>query len=230
MRTITFFFTMLVCFGVSLLITIPTIPQDAMEYALSNVEPRGGVSEEDFKESMDRNILRFGNLYVQAPYGLIEPDNPYVVEIGQGIMEGCDNDYELATACLNWVQVNIEYAHDDEIYGCREFWATPTETLYLGAGDCEDTSVLLASLLLSVGLDAVLLEYVGHTAVGVYLDGEYRFCESTYDFEMPIGSGSYGYCVDKADIWRADGGNEFCSGWSSFMAGYRYIIRDVFGV
>lgn len=51
-------------------------------------------------------------------------------------------------AIHNWVQSNIQYVKD--VNGV-ETLATPTKTLEFGKGDCDDQSVLLASLLESIG-------------------------------------------------------------------------------
>ncbi|GAF98968.1 unnamed protein product, partial [marine sediment metagenome] len=73
------------------------------------------------------------------------------------------------------------------------------ESLVDKQGDCEDSSVLFASLLDALGYDVVLLLYywkvdgkkLGHMAVGVHLDGDhgsfirdetgkkYFYCETT---------------------------------------------------
>jgi len=44
--------------------------------------------------------------------------------------------------CLDLVCRNISYRQD-----IGEFWQFPSETIWKGAGDCEDTSILLTSLL-----------------------------------------------------------------------------------
>lgn len=71
-----------------------------------------------------------------------------------------DNDFVLAA--WRWVAQNISYPpsdyHESWFYLNRwglpqkhfntwDWWSYPSETLVLGAGDCEDTSVLLCSLL-----------------------------------------------------------------------------------
>jgi len=70
------------------------------------------------------------------------------------------------------------------------------ETLVDKKGDCEDSSVLFASIMDSLGYDTALLFYVleddvGHLAVGIHLEGDhggyaedkdgkrYYYCETT---------------------------------------------------
>lgn len=52
-----------------------------------------------------------------------------------------------------WVSMNINYVSDPSGH---EYFAYATETLQLGAGDCDDFAILLASMYGSVGLDTAL--------------------------------------------------------------------------
>ncbi|MDD4923971.1 MAG: zinc-ribbon domain-containing protein [Dehalococcoidales bacterium] len=64
----------------------------------------------------------------------------------------------------NWINNNIEYSYDSplpvlpldlleggDIWWFREFWQYPVETIYYGTGDCEDQSLLLASMIKNYG-------------------------------------------------------------------------------
>lgn len=63
---------------------------------------------------------------------------------------------------------------DDSVYmGYEEYWKFPLETLYDHGGDCEDTSILLASLAEAMGYDTSLLLFPGHMAAGIHIDGDY---------------------------------------------------------
>jgi len=53
----------------------------------------------------------------------------------------------------HWVGVNVKYVSDPN---GLEYVASPLETLRIGAGDCDDFAVLIASLYESIGLDAVI--------------------------------------------------------------------------
>lgn len=46
----------------------------------------------------------------------------------------------------------IEYKSDKESVGLSDFWLFPSETLTLRKGDCEDTSILMASLMQTAGI------------------------------------------------------------------------------
>jgi Transglutaminase-like domain len=87
----------------------------------------------------------------------------------------------------------IEYVGDKESIGLEDFWLFPEETLILRKGDCEDSSFLLAALLLASGISEhfvrVILGQVvsNETAFGhawvVYMNehGEWCLLESTLD-------------------------------------------------
>lgn len=58
---------------------------------------------------------------------------------------------EQAKALARWVQANIYYIHE-----LPERFQLPTETLRLKAGDCDDATTLLGSMLESVGIPVML--------------------------------------------------------------------------
>jgi len=96
-------------------------------------------------------------------------------------------------------QGNIKYILDNVTKGVDEYWRYPVETLVDQKGDCEDTTVLFASIMDELGYDVVLLLYlwdqdgedIGHLAGGVHLSGshghyvkdnvgkKYYYCETT---------------------------------------------------
>jgi len=109
------------------------------------------------------------------------------------------NSVTTANFILRFVQGNIEYVFDNISKGCNEYWRFPVETLVEKKGDCEDTSVLFASIMDYLDYDMALLLYfwkeegvkLGHLAVGIHLDGnhgsyvidntgkKYFYCETT---------------------------------------------------
>ncbi len=62
---------------------------------------------------------------------------------------------------------SLPYTPDNVTTDFDEYPRYPVETLVDDGGDCEDSSILLASALDAMGYDAVLLEMPGHMAVGV---------------------------------------------------------------
>ena len=92
---------------------------------------------------------------------LVDPENKFVMEIASHMQSPDD--------VLSFVKKHIVSAKDTATYGISEHWATPTETLFNRAGDCEDSAILVASILSAMGYDPMLLiikaEPTGHVAV-----------------------------------------------------------------
>ncbi|MBA7538401.1 hypothetical protein ES705_30676 [subsurface metagenome] len=102
----------------------------------------------------------------------VQPDNPDVLAIYSQI--GPD-----VWGCLDFVCRNVNYRRDT-----GEHWQFSSETLR-GTGDCEDTSILLASLLNNFTNAYVALgEYGGYGHAWCQLDGQ--VFESTYTQARPV--------------------------------------------
>ena len=94
--------------------------------------------------------------YWQDLRDFIQPLNPDVLDIYSQIGPSCWVLYD-------YVCRNISYRLD-----AGEFWQVPSETLR-GFGDCEDTSILLASLLRNFTQ--------AHVAVGMYRGYGHAWCQ-----------------------------------------------------
>jgi hypothetical protein len=83
---------------------------------------------------------------------------------------GADKGYdelEQVELLVSFVQ-SLDYIEDvDEDGNAVEYPKYPIETLYYKGGDCEDTSILLASLLRARGYQTALIKLPEHIAVGV---------------------------------------------------------------
>jgi len=190
------------------------------------------ISEEEFLDSMDRDVLRQGTMGVPAPVSLLDPADRYVRQIADHILDAT-RDYSedrRIDAALNFVQTSIRYTCDDIMYGTDDFWAAPLETLYLHRGDCEDTTVLLCSIYLAMGYDSVILNFPGHEAVGVYWKGpdEYLFCETTYDGPKYAGYEGPEWTALAPDVHRY-GDEPPLQPLADFFATYRNLISKVAG-
>ncbi|MDL2260697.1 hypothetical protein LJC08_00400 [Methanimicrococcus sp. OttesenSCG-928-J09] len=86
----------------------------------------------------------------------------------------------------------MPYTSDSVTTGYDEYPRYPIETLVDGGGDCEDSSILAAALLLEMGYGVVLLELPGHMALGV--KGSEDILGAYYEFE-----GSRYYYVETTD-------------------------------
>lgn len=195
------------------------------------------ISEEEFEESMSERILRRGTAMAPAPISFVDPADVHVRQVAEQILRETSRygDNERALAALWFVQTAIQYAADADLYGEDEFWARPSETLYCHKGDCEDTSVLLCSILLAMGFDAVLLDYPGHIAVGVCIEGaegtsysdggrSYFLCETARDETCPIGQG--GRASETPDICHP---GEEASLPEALVSGLRLLVWRIFG-
>ena len=81
------------------------------------------------------------------------------------LQEGYD-DYQTVELAIAFVQ-NLPYTFDSVTSPYDEYPRYPIETLVDNGGDCEDTSILLASLLSSMGYGIVLIQLPDHCAVGL---------------------------------------------------------------
>lgn len=77
-------------------------------------------------------------------------------------------DREIINHMMGFVQ-HLEYSTDEVSTGYNEYPKYPTETLLDKGGDCEDTCILLASMLEQFGYGAVLLAFYDaqHMALGI---------------------------------------------------------------
>lgn len=86
------------------------------------------------------------------------------------------NTLDYANFVLGFVQINWYYAYDDEQYvdgsisDNVDYWCYPMETIYSGCGDCEDTSILAATLFRDAGFKAGIFNLPGHAMAAVHVD------------------------------------------------------------
>lgn len=77
---------------------------------------------------------------------------------------------EAVNKLLRFIQFGFEYATDDELHGYEKPYFVE-ELFYYPKCDCEDRSVLFATLLRqALGVENVLVHYPGHECVAVSLD------------------------------------------------------------
>lgn len=115
----------------------------------------------------DRSRERDYDFFVTDPY-----DDEFIESIVDSLRDsGRDHSSdELAEIVVSFVQ-SLRYTSDEVTTGYDEYPRFPYETLYDNGGDCEDTSILAASLLRELDFGVVLLELPNHMAVGVACNG-----------------------------------------------------------
>jgi len=77
-------------------------------------------------------------------------------------------------AVLEWVILNVPYVSDLNQFTKVDYWQYPEEAIASGAGDCEDESFLVASLLIALG-------FVARIAIGNTPYGYHAWCEAQDD-------------------------------------------------
>jgi hypothetical protein len=131
-----------------------------------------------------------------AGYGFLTTTNDYYLKkVAEKLQEAAaQKDYEpydQVSFVLAFVQ-SLPYTSDSVTSGYDEYPRFPLETLVDNGGDCEDTSILFASLTLIMGYGTVYINPPDHYAVGVLGDNlagayytnndkTYYYCETTGD-------------------------------------------------
>ncbi|MBA7473197.1 hypothetical protein ES707_08532 [subsurface metagenome] len=142
-----------------------------------------------YYKEIPRSLTNNYSVYVTHPW-----DDEYIGGLTEAIRSAAEekeySDYETIELAAAFVQ-NLPYNADSETTPYDEYPRYPVETLVDNGGDCEDTSILLASILDSMGYGVVLANPLHHLAVGVlcvegmpgryypYKEGSYYYLETT---------------------------------------------------
>jgi len=97
-----------------------------------------------------------GEFYLELDnsYSILTSKNVYITLRAYYPSYAFNDEHFKVFAIGHWVSMNIKYVSDP--LAESEYIAPPSETLRVGAGDCDDYAVLLATLYRSVGLNAVV--------------------------------------------------------------------------
>lgn len=179
-------------------ITRVVMPQGrtySWNYGGSSFSLSSTITAQDYAEYKANDATRRG---ISNLAQFVTKDDPAVIEIASKLSSMAQSrafsDLETANFVLRFVQ-SMKYANDNETAGMDDYFRFPVETLYDEVGDCEDTSILYASLMEAMGYDAVLLTYPTHAAVGVAVSGasgthfnhdgiNYYYAETTSDTRL----------------------------------------------
>lgn len=113
---------------------------------------------------LDRNVAKSVELSSWINKQLDDP----VVETLSSQLDGLKymNNFERVKGVLRFVQNNIVYKSDSDVWKVREKWQTPSETWNLKTGDCEDGAILIYCLLRKLGVPEIQLHIVCGNVIG----------------------------------------------------------------
>ena len=119
----------------------------------------------DYFKSLPRSPTANYSVYVTHPM-----DDAYLGQLVSKIQDASQaegySEYQTVGFLAAFVQ-SLPYVTDDLSTGFDEYPRYPIETLLDNGGDCEDTSILMASLIKGLGYDVVLIVLPKHVGVGV---------------------------------------------------------------
>jgi len=137
----------------------------------------------------------------QGPEGygfLVTTRDSYMVQLANKLHDGAVKKgyeaYDEVSYILAFVQ-SLPYTSDSVTTTHDEYPRFPVETLVDGGGDCEDTSILFATITLILNYDTIFISPPDHYAVGIWgknLVGSYY----TYN------NRTYYYCETTGDGWK----------------------------
>lgn len=119
----------------------------------------------DYYKKLPRPPTANYSIYVTHPLD-DEYINQLISKLRSTARDAKFNEYQTVEFAAAFIQ-SLPYTSDSVTTGYDEYPRYPIETLVDNGGDCEDTSILLASILKGMGYDAVLIEPPKHMAVGV---------------------------------------------------------------
>ncbi len=144
--------------------------------------------------AVDRKGIKNYSYYVTDP-----TDDEYMSGLAGKFKEaaaaGNYSDYDMVKNIIFFVQ-NLNYVDDKVGTGYDEYPKFPLESLADEGGDCEDSAILLASLLRELGYGAVLLQFEDHMAVGV------KGGESIPGSYFEVGGDRYYYVETTSPDWE----------------------------
>ena len=176
-------------------------PYEGEEYTIGFEMRYSDVFRYSYEDPM--NYVRFDTVDSGR---FITPDDCYVGKIADTILTITSgwNDLDRVACALDFVQA-FEYQVDPGL----EYFKYAAETLWDVGGDCEDTSILLASILDRMGYDAICTVFKDHVTVGVHIEGysgkgvfryngvDYVLCETV---ESSFKPGQYGVGYGPRDV------------------------------
>ena len=210
-------FIMIVLFAACILFLLPYLDKD--DPAEEAVDPVNATIQEDIEvdyawnygegswtyeliipmsaykyyKTVDRKKIKNYSYYVTDP-----SDDEYLAGLAEKFKDAAEkenfSDLDMVKNIIFFVQ-SLNYVDDKVGTGYDEYPKFPLETLADEGGDCEDSAILLASLLRELGYGTVLIQFTDHMAVGV--KGEETIQGSYYE----LGGIRYYYVETTSTGW-----------------------------
>lgn len=104
------------------------------------------------------------------------------------------NRQEKISAVNSWVNARITYVEDVRQYGTLDYWASATQSLTLGRGDCEDYAIAKMQILRALGVPARkmylviardVVRRIDHAMLAVSLNGDLLILDNETDRILP---------------------------------------------
>ena len=148
---------------------------------------------DSYKAVLDSDRIQNG----PASYGyLTTTRDPYIIDVAQKLNSSATekgySPFETESLILAFIQ-SLPYTSDSSSAGYDEYPRFPIETLVDDGGDCEDTSILFATIMCILGYSSIYINPPEHLAVGIlgenstseaywtHNNGRYYYCETTGD-------------------------------------------------
>jgi len=158
-------------------------------------------------------------------------DDKYVKQISEYLLEMRDkgnmSDTAFAGFVMRFVQ-SIPYIEDMKSRQADEFWKYPAEYLWDGGGDCEDSSILYATLMYVMGYDSGIIVFYNHAMAVISLDTD----TSGYKNVMDIDGRKYIF-VETTDAYITDSdpdgyqlGDSYGTSYSPSTVQYYYLVSE----
>ncbi|WP_120077025.1 transglutaminase-like cysteine peptidase [Aurantiacibacter odishensis] len=115
-----------------------------------------------------------------------------------GLVADSSSRVETLASVNRWANRRVEYADDIANYGSRDYWATASETLRSGRGDCEDYAILKYQMLAALGFDRSrmfltlardLVRNADHAVLIVEVEGRHYMLDNATDVLLPANVG-----------------------------------------
>ena len=171
------------------------------EYGGSEWDWELNINQEfyDYYRELPRSPSKDYSVYVTHPH-----DDTYIDRLVDKLQSAAGNkgysDFETIEFAVTFVQ-SLPYVLDDVSTAFDEYPRYPVETLVDNGGDCEDTSILMASIINAMGYGVVLLHFAatetasGHVAVGV------KGGEGIYGTYWTLDGAKYYYLETTGESW-----------------------------